>query len=631
MDKNSITGFLLIGLLVFAFSWYNKPSEAQLAAKQRYQDSVALVKAGQQRIEAERLALEQNIADNSENLSDSARQAVLTAEFGSFASSATGKNEIITLENDLLELRLSTKGGLISYARLKEYSSLDSLPLILFDERDDSYGFTFITANQRVINTATMYFEAVNKTDNSVTLRLSAGDNAYIDFVYSIQPESYVVKFDINQSNMGRHLAPNTSYVNMFWEQTMRRQERGKVFEERYSNLYYKFVADDVDYLSASGDAKETFTNRLKWIGYKNQFFSSVLISRDGFGASVLDSRFLKNDPLYLKKFRSEAEVDFNLANANPASFDFFLGPNSYPLLTDIDKELGGDLELTQLVPLGMSVFRWVNKFLVIPTFSFLSKFISNYGIIILLLTIFIKMILMPFTYKSYISQAKMKTLRPEIQEINAKYPGQDNAMQRQKATMELYGKAGINPMGGCLPMVLQMPILFAMFQFFPSSIELRGESFLWAHDLSSYDSIFSWDAYIPIITPYFGNHISLFCLLMTVTNIIYTRLNMANSAGQEQMPGMKIMMYGMPLMFLFIFNNYAAGLSYYYFISTLITIGQTYLFRLFIDENKLKTEMLANAKNPKKKTGFMARLEEAQRLQQEQVKRQQQQKNKRK
>ena len=430
---------------------------------------------------------------------------------------------------------------------------------------------------------------------------------------------------------MGRHLAPNTSYVNMFWEQTMRRQERGKVFEERYSNLYYKFVADDVDYLSASGDAKETFTNRLKWIGYKNQFFSSVLISRDGFGASVLDSRFLKNDPLYLKKFRSEAEVAFNLANANPASFDFFLGPNSYPLLTDIDKELGGDLELTQLVPLGMSVFRWVNKFLVIPTFSFLSKFISNYGIIILLLTIFIKMILMPFTYKSYISQAKMKTLRPEIQEINAKYPGQDNAMQRQKATMELYGKAGINPMGGCLPMVLQMPILFAMFQFFPSSIELRGESFLWAHDLSSYDSIFSWDAYIPIITPYFGNHISLFCLLMTVTNIIYTRLNMANSAGQEQMPGMKIMMYGMPLMFLFIFNNYAAGLSYYYFISTLITIGQTYLFRLFIDENKLKTEMLANAKNPKKKTGFMARLEEAQRLQQEQVKRQQQQKNKRK
>ena len=590
-----------------------------------------MVKAGQQRIEAERLALEQNIADNSENLSDSARQAVLTAEFGSFASSATGKNEIITLENDLLELRLSTKGGLISYARLKEYSSLDSLPLILFDERDDSYGFTFITANQRVINTATMYFEAVNNTDNSVTLRLSAGDNAYIDFVYSIQPESYVVKFDINQSNMGRHLAPNTSYVNMFWEQTMRRQERGKVFEERYSNLYYKFVADDVDYLSASGDAKETFTNRLKWIGYKNQFFSSVLISRDGFGASVLDSRFLKNDPLYLKKFRSEAEVDFNLANANPASFDFFLGPNSYPLLTDIDKELGGDLELTQLVPLGMSVFRWVNKFLVIPTFSFLSKFISNYGIIILLLTIFIKMILMPFTYKSYISQAKMKTLRPEIQEINAKYPGQDNAMQRQKATMELYGKAGINPMGGCLPMVLQMPILFAMFQFFPSSIELRGESFLWAHDLSSYDSIFSWDAYIPIITPYFGNHISLFCLLMTVTNISYTRLNMANSAGQEQMPGMKIMMYGMPLMFLFIFNNYAAGLSYYYFISTLITIGQTYLFRLFIDENKLKTEMLANAKNPKKKTGFMARLEEAQRLQQEQVKRQQQQKNKRK
>ena len=555
MDKNTIIGFLLIGLLVLGFSWYNQPSPEQLANRQRYQDSIALVKAQEQRLEA--IALSQDLTTETENISDSVRQTMLVKEYGAFASSASGKEEFITFENDLLELKISTKGGAISYARLKDYKSFDSLPLILFDEKDSRFGFTFFSSNQRVINTNNMYFEPVSKTDTHLTMRLSAAENAYIDFVYTLEPNSYIVKFDINQANMSQYLSPSTPYINMFWEQTMRRQEKGRVFEERYSNLYYKFVADDVDYLSASSDEKKSFTNTVKWIGYKNQFFSSVIISRDGFTSSNLDSRVLKTEQNYLKKFRSDADVDFNLGSSNPASFDIFLGPNSYPLLRNLDKYYGGDLQLTKLVPLGSSIFRWVNVYLVIPTFSFFSQFISNYGIIILLLTIFIKIILMPFTYKSYMSQAKMRVLRPEINELNAKFPGKDKAMERQQATMKLYGQAGINPMGGCLPMLLQMPILFAMFQFFPSSIELRGKSFLWAHDLSSYDSILSWDAYIPIITPYFGNHISLFCLLMTVTNIIYTKLNMANNpGGQEQMPGMKIMMYGMPLMFLFIFNR---------------------------------------------------------------------------
>jgi YidC/Oxa1 family membrane protein insertase len=286
--------------------------------------------------------------------------------------------------------------------------------------------------------------------------------------------------------------------------------------------------------------------------------------------------------------------------------------------LSQYDKGVEGDqkLGLQEIIPLGWSLFRWVSRFLIIPMFNFFGTFIANYGIIILLMTIVIKLILLPFTYKSYMSTAKMRVLKPQIDEINAKIPA-DKAMERQQATMALYKRVGVSPMSGCLPMLLQMPILFAMFSFFPAAIELRQESFLWAQDLSSYDAIFSWDAYIPLITPYFGNHISLFCLLMTITNVVYTKLNMANQMGGQQMAAMKWMMYLMPFMFMFMFNDYASGLSYYYFISLLITIGQTYLFRLFVDEEKLLKKLEAKKQKPAKKSGFMARLEEAQRQQQ--------------
>jgi YidC/Oxa1 family membrane protein insertase len=290
-------------------------------------------------------------------------------------------------------------------------------------------------------------------------------------------------------------------------------------------------------------------------------------------------------------------------------------------------------LDLTRVIPLGWSLFRWINTGIIIPLFDLLGKFISNYGIIILVLTILIKLVLFPFTFKTYKSQAKMRVLAPELKEINEKYPGNDNAnaMIRQQETMKLYSRAGVNPMGGCLPMLLQMPILIAMFSFFPSCIELRGQSFLWAHDLAAPDAIVSWSANIPIISWIFGNHLSLFCLLMTVTNIIYSHIMMQNQPGGNSMPGMKIMTYGMPLMFLFWFNNYAAGLSYYYFLSLLITIIQTYAIRRWgIDENKVRAEMLTNSKKPRKKSGFMARLEEAQRQQQAMLREQQKKQNKR-
>lgn len=280
---------------------------------------------------------------------------------------------------------------------------------------------------------------------------------------------------------------------------------------------------------------------------------------------------------------------------------------------------------MPKLIPLGYKFFRWINTGIIIPIFTFLGKYFTNYGVIILLMTLIIKAVLMPLTFKSYMSSARMRVLKPQMEEINAKYPGQDKAMDRQRATMELYSNAGVNPMSGCLPLLLQMPILLAMFAFFPSSIELRQQPFLWADDLSSYDAIFTWDAYIPLITPYFGNHISLFCLLMTITNILYTKINMDSTGGGQQMPGMKLMMYLMPLMFLFIFNNYASGLSYYYFVSLLITIIQTYIFRKCINEEKVLAKLKENQKKPRKKSGFMARLEEAQRQQQAALKRQQQ------
>ncbi len=318
--------------------------------------------------------------------------------------------------------------------------------------------------------------------------------------------------------------------------------------------------------------------------------------------------------------------LDYNPGTERPASFDILIGPNLYPMLSAVDKELypDDDLDLTELVPLGWPIVRWINTLIVIPVFNILGSVFSNYGIIILILTIFIKLILFPFTYKSYMSQAKMRLLNPEIQAINEKYPGQENAMTRQQKTMELYSKAGANPMAGCLPMLLQFPVLIAMFAFFPSCIELRGQSFLWAKDLSAPDAILTWSGNIPLVTEYFGNHLSLFCLLMTVTNIIYTKFTMANQPSSSAMPGMKWMMYLMPLMFLVFFNNYAAGLSYYYFLSLLITIVQMYIFRHVVNEDKMRAKMAEAAKKPRKKSGFMARLEEAQRQQQAMLREQQ-------
>lgn len=387
-------------------------------------------------------------------------------------------------------------------------------------------------------------------------------------------------------------------------------------------------MADDVEHLSESRDDSEKITNRLRWIGFKDMFFSTALIidNSEGFEATSLDSKMVTAQG-YIKHYKAVTSIPFDLQGREATDLRFYFGPNHYATLNAYDKGIAKDqqLDLEGVISLGASVFRWINQYFIIPIFDFLGKHFASYGLIIFLLTLAVKIVIFPLTYKSYISSAKMRVLRPQVEEINAKYPGEDKMMDRQKATMDLYSRAGASPMAGCIPMLLQMPVLLALFMFFPSAIELRHESFLWAQDLSTYDAIISWDAQIPLVSTYFGNHVSLFCVLMAITNIFYTKYNMEmTNTGQKQIPGMKMMMYLMPLMFLFIFNEYASGLTYYYFISTLMTILQNLAFRFFINEEKLLLKLEENKKKPQKKSGFMKRLEEAQRLQQEQLKNQQ-------
>ena len=427
---------------------------------------------------------------------------------------------------------------------------------------------------------------------------------------YALSPDNYIVSMVLSQSGMDSYLPGSTSSMDFEWYQKLGRNEKGRTFEERNSAIYYKYVGQDPDDLDANKNEDEELTGRLRWVAFKNQFFSSVIVAREAFTSANLNSVVLKKSQNYLKDMTMDATLPYTTADGQIAAFDWYFGPNDYSILSDLDDRLnvGEDLDLTRLIPLGWTLFRWINTLIVIPVFNFLGSYIASYGIIILLLTIFIKLIIFPFTFKSYQSQAKMRVLAPEVAKINEKYPDQADALKKQQETMALYSKAGASPFSGCLPMLLQMPVLIAMFSFFPSAIELRGQSFLWAHDLSAPDTIFT----LPFSIPFYGNQVSLFCLLMTIVNIIYMKVSMASQPGGASMPGMKVMMYFMPVMFLFIFNDYASGLSYYYFLSLLITIVQTWAFRQFTNEDKLRAQMAENAKKPRKKSGWMARLEEA-------------------
>mgnify|MGYP002517063288 CR=1 FL=1 len=610
MDKNTIIGFILIVAILVGYSWYTQPSEEQIKAQQAYNDSI-------QQVQAEQAAVQALEASQAQAYADSIKQEQ-KLDYGVFTELTKGQEEFYTIENDSIKLTLSNKGGIISAVELKGYTTYNKTPLVLFDQNDAKTQFTLITADNRIVESNELFFHAKKLNDSAIEMYLPVDNDSYLTIAYTLTNGSYMVDMTIKANGMEQYLSRNMTELDLSWQMSVRQQERSKKFEGRYSGVYYKFWDDDVDNLSNDGDDREELSGRVKWIACKDQFFSSILIADSYFNNPKVESLVSKNDG-YLKDCSISTSCRFDITGKQPTKLKYFFGPNSYQLLASMDDDIENSedqLDLEELIPLGWGIFGWVNKYLIIPIFSFLGSFINNYGLIIFLLTLIVKLILLPFTYKSYMSTAKMRVLRPEIEKINAKIP-EDKPLERQQATMALYRKVGVSPMGGCLPMLLQMPILFALFVFFPAAIELRQQGFLWADDLSSYDAIVSWNTHIPFISSYYGNHISLFCLLMAIANIVSTKITMdSQNTGQQQMPMMKWMMYLMPVMFLFFFNDYASGLSYYYLISTLLTLLQTFIFRMSVNDEKLLEKLKANATKPQKKSGFMARLEQMQKEQ---------------
>ena len=629
MDKKSIIGIVLIFAILVVFSIINQPSKEEIEATKHRRDSLALVQK-QNELLLQQQVEQQEALENTSIVSDSANaenQLLKNNEqFGVFGAAVVGNEEFYTLENNLMKITFSNKGGRIYSVELKNYQTNDSLPLILFDGPKTQFGLNFFAQN-RSIKTQELYFSPVidreatvvtgpevkigsegrikfNKENpggkETVSFRLEVAPGSFIEYDYTLEYNSFLVGFDVKMQGMNQYVAANQSYLNFNLSYDVPRQERKSQFgEDSYTNITYKFFEDEVDNLAKNKSDEENLTTKIKWIGFKQLFFNSTIISNESFANAQIKQNKYEDDPEFLANFYADISLPYEGKPNENIGMQFYFGPNHYQTLKQYD------IGLESLVYLGYPVVREVNRFVIIPIFNFLRKYIDNFGIIILLLTVFIKTVLFPFTYKSYMSQAKMRVLKPEIDELSAKY-GPDKMMEKQQATMALYKKAGVNPMGGCLPMLLQFPILIAMFFFFPTSIELRQESFLWATDLSTYDSILE----LPFKIPFYGAHVSLFCLLMTATTIVSTSMNQ-QAMSSNSMPGMKTMMYLMPVMFLFILNSYSSGLSYYYFLANVITIGQTYLIRYFVDEDKIHLQLQANKKKTVPKSNFQKRLEE--------------------
>lgn len=655
MDKNTIIGLLLITAIIVAFTIYNRPSKEQIAEQKRLRDSIALVEAQQAEIATE-LGSKQastSLSDDSvlgqgSSLSDFFRAGTpyneaindSTSEVTILANEPVNE-EIIVLENDKIRLLLNTKGGKIQSVQLKEYLHYKGDSLYLFENDQESrFNLELFNRNSLRISTENEYFTPIKSADGkTVIMRLQNSSEQYIDLVYTLPEDEYMLDFDIRISGMRNGLHPESlANFKLNWEQKVRQQEKGRAFENRYSRIHYKYDKQDDSKLSESKNDQKELPDPIKWFAFKDQYFSAIVIADKPFNNTILTSQLL-NDSEYIKNYKAEVWAPVEISTESDlisAGFKYYFGPVHYNTLKSYDDGVSSNsdkLELEEIVSLGYKWLSWVNKWFVIPVFNYFLTLNWGMGLIILILTIMVKIIISPLTYKSYISSAKMRVLRPQIQEIEKKYPGQeqDMMMKRQQATMELYSKAGVSPMSGCLPMLIQMPVLLALFFFFPSAIELRQQSFLWADDLSTFDSLISWSGNIPIITRFLGNHISIFCLLMTITNVIYTKYNMASmDTGQQTMPGMKNMPLFMSVFMFFFLNSYPSGLNYYYFLSTLITIVITLIMKKVIDEEKILAQLEENKKKPRKKSGFMARLQEAQKLQEKQAREQAKQNAKR-
>ncbi len=646
MDKNTITGIILIFLIFLGFSFYNNHRTGKFfEAEKEYADSLYATGNYDEARDSYIRALNFRPKDQPtiDRVTELNRQLGLTpvqqqaatdltsdtvapvpgarqpatadsTAFGVFSARATGEEEYYTIENDLMVMKVSARGGKPYSVLLKNYNTHDGRPVVLFDGDSTVFGFNFFTIDNKAIRTDELYFTPVDYTGPamatggpaSLTMRLEAEGGASIEYVYTMQPGDYMVNFDTRFNSLSSVIPANATSLAIDWRMYVPQQEKGRQNEDMYTGLKYKVYQEDVVDLGGARQRqkKSVLTENLMktdWIAYKDQFFSSVLIADGFFLNATVSSESVDPTSRYLRLFESEIGVPFVPGGNSEMNMKFYFGPNSFTTMKKYD------LQLEELVFLGRNIIRWINQFVIIPIFNFLDNFINNYGIIILILTLIIKLVLFPLTHRSFISQAKMRVMKPMVDELAKKYPKQEDAMKKQQATMDLYKKAGVSPMGGCLPMLLQMPILFAMFRFFPTSIELRQESFLWAKDLSTYDSILN----LPFTIPMYGDHVSLFTLLMTVSTLISTKISNP-AGGQEQMPGMKTMMYIMPVMFMLILNNFSAGLTYYYFLANVISIAQTQISRRFVSESEILRKIEENRKKPVKKSKWQQRLEAA-------------------
>ncbi len=621
-DVNSLIGFVLLGAIMMWYFYTNQPTPEELAKQrtEQIQDSIQKVQE-----QLQKNTVKQDTAITAINPTDSVALANTQNELGVFAYSATlpsAKTNETVIENDLLKIKVANKGGQITEVELKNFKTHDSLPLYLVKANNASFNINFGTTDNRILNTKDLFFEpTLSKSgDNQVlSMKLKVANDRYLEYRYEIKPDDYMLDFAIKSQGMDR--AINTSQkLNLDWNLKAYRQEKSLSTENMYTEFYFK-SEDDVSYLSQDDDETE---KDVDWVAFKQHFFSSILMTDTPFtSANIISKNLVEDediDTVYTKQFTIKAPLEMKSGELNYV-MNMYFGPTDYKTL----KAYKGT-DLNEVADLGWGIFGWINRLIFVPVFSFLSSFIGNYGLIIILLTIVVRIIMSPVVYKSYLSSAKMKVLRPEMQAINEKYKGKENAMKRQQETMALQRKAGVSPLSGCIPALIQMPVFFALFRFFPSNIELRQKGFLWANDLSSYDAI----AKLPFKIPFYGDHVSLFPILASVAIFFYMRMTQSQQMNmqqptQEGMPDMgkmmKMMMYFSPIMMLFFFNNYASSLSLYYFVSNLLTIAIMLVIKHYIlDEDKIHAQIQENKEKPeKKKSKFRQRLDNAMKQAQEQ------------
>jgi len=613
VDKKSLIGLGLIAVILGVWLYMSGPTKEQIARSKRVKDSIALVQAQAEAEEAARIAANKKALDTikaaiTSQLSDSAKTAVLNDSYKDFAVSVEGKKEFFTIENELVKATISNKGGQISKVELKNYHRPDKTePLVLFGGDSVNFSMKLPAYNNMVFSTDSFYFKEVNKTATSITLRLATSKpESYIEYSYSLQPNDYMVNSEIRFVGMQGIISQTEDQLQLAWSMNYPSQEKHIVKEREAATVYFKQDINSPDYINPLKDEqKEISEADVKWVSFKQQFFNSTIIADKVFnkGGSFIRLNQRPESDSVVKSVAAELGVPYTHAPNEKFSFKFYFGPNHYNTL----EKYGYELE--KIIPTGWSVFSYINKWLVIPLFNGLSSL--NLGWVILILTVIVKIVLLPIAYKTYMSGARMRVLKPETDALSAKFEKNPDPMKKQQEQMALYRKAGVNPLSGCLPLLLQFPILIALFNFVPAAIELRQQGFLWADDLSTYDSIWTFGN-VPFISWAYGDHVSLFAALMFVSTIVYTYMNSSMMPQQNtQMPGMKFMMYFMPVIFLAVMNRYAAGLSWYYFLANMFTFLQNWIMKKMISDEKIRTQIESNMKKPAKVSTFQKRLEE--------------------